>query len=326
MRENVAMKQKPRALQVAVGVARRLTARTRPVLHRTAPAQALQGALLQRIDVSDYNAAGPPDLQHVVSQTVTAAQVVSPKYASWAKVLGEQPRFHRKQWEYVIVLEAADQAGLLREGCAAIGFGVGTEPLPAALASRGVEVLATDQAAENAGHWTRRGEHSSDVEALQKPNICAPDRFRRLVSFRPVDMNAMPGDLGFYDLVWSSCVIEHLGTPDAGLAFVRRSLDLLRPGGVAVHTTEFDLTPGSETADYGHCAVYRRHDLEELCRAVVAAGFQMIINPYVAFEHPADRYVAPPLSVGDEKFHLKLALYDSITTSFAIVVRRPKSS
>ncbi len=319
------MNRKPRALRVAVGAARRLSARIRPVLHRSGPAQALQGALLQRIDVSDYNAAGPPDLQHVVSQTVTAAQILSPKYASWAKVLGEEPRFHRKQWEYVIVLEAADQAGVLREGCAAIGFGVGTEPLPAALASRGVAVLATDQAADNAGHWTRRGEHSSDVEALQKPDICPPGRFRRLVSFRPVDMNAMPAGLGSYDLVWSSCVIEHLGTPDAGLDFVRRSLDLLHPGGVAVHTTEFDLTPGPETVDYGHCAVYRRQDVEKLRCEVVAAGFQMTINSYVAFEHPADRYVAPPLSVGDEEFHLKLALYDSITTSFAIVVRRPTS-
>lgn len=188
VREFGAMSQKPRALRAAAGAARRLTARTRPILHRSAPAQALQGALLQRIDVSEYNAAGPPDLHLVVSQTVTAAQVQSPQYASWARVLGEEPRFHRKQWEYVIVLEAADQAGVLREGCAAVGFGVGTEPLPAALASRGVQVLATDQAAENAGHWTRRGEHSADVEALQKPAICPPDRFRRLASFRPVDM------------------------------------------------------------------------------------------------------------------------------------------
>lgn len=304
---------------------RRLSARVRPLLHRSTVAAALQSVLLDRIDVVGYNSLGPPGLDRVVSQTCTAAQILEPRYEAWAKQLGETPRFHRKQWEYVVILEAARQADVLHEGASAVGFGVGTEPLPAVLASLGVDVLATDQAPEKAGHWSRRSEHASEVAALEKPWICRSEQFYQRVQFRQADMNRLLG-FGLYDLVWSACAIEHLGSPSAGLKFVRESLKLLAPGGLAVHTTEFELTRTEKTADYGHCAVYRLSDLTQLCEEVTEAGFEMEINPYVAFEHAADRSIAPPFSRGDEQFHLKLALYESITTSFAIIIRRLSQS
>ena len=49
-------------------------------------------------------------------------------------------------------------------------------------------------------------------------------------------MNAVP-DIGRFDLIWSCCALEHLGSPEAGLKFVRHTLGLLEPGGVSVHTT-----------------------------------------------------------------------------------------
>lgn len=302
---------------------RRLHARLGPVLRPSVLRDALQWTLLSRIDVSDYNAAGPPCFDRIESQACSAAQVLHPAYAGWAKRMGDVPRFHRKQWEHVTILEAAQQAGVLTFGRSALGFGVGSEPIPAVLASFGLNVMATDQAQADAAHWTSRGEHAASVDALIRPAILDPTVLRQRVRFRTVDMNHVPVDLGTFDMVWSSCAIEHLGSPEAGLEFVRRSLRLLRPGGLAVHTTELDLTPGANTVDYGHCALYRRVDLERLQREVLAMGFSMTLNPYVAFEHPADRSIAPPVSVGTERFHLKLALHDSITTSFALVIRRP---
>lgn len=306
----------------AVIRARRIVSRTRPVMRRSAPAMALQTALLNRVDVTGYNQLGPPTLTNIQSQACSAGQVLEKAYLSWAAKIGEAPRFHRKQWEYVAILEAARQAGLLEPGRSALGFGVGTEPVPAVLASLGLSVLATDQSQDQAGRWTERSEHAADVDDVAKPWICPPAVFSDLVSFRSVDMNALPNDLGLHDLIWSACVIEHLGSPAAGLEFVVRSLDLLASGGLAVHTTELDLTPGDAPVDYGHCAVYRLQDFRELRDSIVAAGFEMSLNPYIAFEHPADRFIAPPLSLGTEEFHLKLALYDSITTSFALVIRR----
>ena len=291
--------------------------------HLPATIDATQASLLRRIDVSGYNVQGPPSLSAVKSQACSAGQILEPVYATWVGRLGQTRRFHRKQWEYVIALEAAEQAGLLRPGCSALGFGVGTEPIPAILAAMGLDVLATDQAAENAGQWAEREEHASSVEALQWPAICEPDILRAHVRFLPVDMNDIPGDLGTHDLVWSSCAMEHLGSPQAGFDFVFRSLHLLRPGGLAVHTTEFDMTPGPTAVDYGNCALYRLADLERLRDEAVGLGFAMDINPYVAFEHPADRAIAPPGTTGKEEFHLKLSLFDSVSTSFAIVIRRP---
>lgn len=285
----------------------------------------VQWTLLSRIDTTATNAEGPPSYERIRSQACRAVDIMTPEYAEWADRLGDSPRFHRKQWEHITILEAARQAGVLHPGREALGFGVGTEPIPAALTSFGLRVLATDQAAAVAGHWVRRGEHASGLDALVKPSIVDPETFRSLARFQSIDMNGLPGDLGQYDLVWSSCAIEHLGSPEAGLRFVMESLGFLRPGGLAVHTTEMDLTPGDSAVDYGHCALYRPQDLRQFRQKVVEARYEMDLCLYVALDHPADRFVAPPYSVGKERFHLKLALHDSITTSFALVIRRPLS-
>lgn len=312
-----------RILRPAVEVVRRRRARFLLALEAGLRGHATQAALGQRLELSAFNALGPPALPSLVSRVCSAREIQSSGYSEWCARLADVPRFHRKQWEHVVILEAARLAGQLRAGARAIGFGVGTEPLPAALAAQGVHVLATDQPTSSAAHWTSSNEHSNGVEALMRTDICPESTFRRLMSFRPVDMNRLPPDLAPADVVWSACVIEHLGSPQAGMDFVKRSLKLLNPGGVAVHTTELDLTPGDETMDYGHCAVYRLQDLALLEKEVRAAGFWMELNPYVAMEHPADRSVAPPYSRGTEPQHLKLALYKSITTSIALIIVAP---
>lgn len=312
-----------RAAQPGITAMRRWTARLSLVLRPSAARGALQWALLSPIDLTANNVGGPPRFDRMESQACSAAQVMDPAYSEWAARMGELPRFHRKQWEHIAILEAARQAGLLMPGRSALGFGVGTEPVPAVLASFGLRVLATDQPRDHAGHWTSRGQHADGLEALSKPSIIDPAELLERVEFRAVDMNDLPDDLGTHDLVWSSCAMEHLGSPERGLEFVKRSLRLLRPGGLAVHTTELDLTPGEATVDYGHCALYRPADLRRLQQTVVGMGFAMPLNPYVPLEHPADRQIAPPLSVGKERFHLKLALYRSISTSFALVIHMP---
>ena len=138
-----------------------------------------------------------------------------------------------------------------------------------------------------------------------------------------MDMNDLADDLGEFDLVWSSCAIEHLGSPEAGLEFVLRTAELLRPGGVAVHTTEFELTTRDETADYGHCAVYRRDDFEALARRLAERGFEIDLNLYVSLATPVDRFVAVPPYPATDPAHLKLQIFDSVSTSYGLAIRRP---
>ena len=75
--------------------------------------------------------------------------------------------------------------------------------------------------------------------------------FDSRVQFQPADMRTLEGLTGKYDFVWSSCALEHLGTLQAGIDFVVKSASMLKPGGVAVHTTEFNVGSNTGTIELG---------------------------------------------------------------------------
>jgi 2-polyprenyl-3-methyl-5-hydroxy-6-metoxy-1,4-benzoquinol methylase len=295
---------------------------------------------LDRVDVSFHNAgATPPTFERVVSQVVSAAQFSEPAFQrlqrvmfprefrmSWGASHATVDVPHRKLWEFCYVLRAAEQYGRLKPGLSALGFGVGQEPIPAALASCGLSVLATDldaSVAESAA-WAATGQHLSELSALSRPEIVSDAVLEKQVRTRFIDMNEIPDDVGRFDLVWSACALEHLGSPTAGMDFVLRILELLEPGGLAVHTTELELTPREETADYGRLAVYRVADLDCLAERVRSMGFEMATNWYVSLETPADRWVSLPPYPHDDPAHLKLVIGDSVSTSVGLLIRRPE--
>lgn len=288
---------------------------------------------LATVDVSTHNVgSSPPTFETVVSQVVSASQFSHPAFARFREVLfpnnvgltqcggDEPPPPDRKLWEWCYILRAAEQHGKLVPGAKAVGFGVGSEPLPAALAKFGLSVLATDRAPEASADWAVAGQHMHDLRSLSKSDVVSDDALQRLVRIRHVDMNSIPDDLGRFDLVWSACALEHLGTPQAGLDFVVRTLDLLRPGGLAVHTTELELTRRADTADYGHLAVYRTSDLDDLVARVRNAGFETTTNWYVAMDTATDRFVSTP---PHDTPHLKLTIGASVSTFVGLIVRRP---
>jgi hypothetical protein len=187
-------------------------------------------------------------------------------------------------------------------------------------------VLATDldPGSDQSQPWAATGQHMSGPGSLYCPEIVPNALLEQRVRTRYVDMNAVPEDLGGFDILWSACALEHLGSPDAGLEFVIRTLDLLEPGGIAVHTTELELTRRDVTADYGHLAVYRIADLERLAARVRDLGLEMHTNWYVALETPADRWIALPPYPHDDPAHLKLAIGDSVSTSVGLLIRKPE--
>jgi SAM-dependent methyltransferase len=287
--------------------------------------QAVQATVQSAIDVGEHNTRyGPSAFASFTSQTVDAAHFGDESFRHWFALVSDGGmEYHRKPWEYAFILERAHQAAVLEPGRRALGFGVGQEPIPAVLATYGVDVLATDQPAERADHWKASGEHAAGIRSLSRPSVVDDDTLSRHVSFAAVDMNAVPEDFGTFDLVWSACAIEHLGSPPAGIEFVLQSTDLLRPGGVAVHTTELELTPKDATADYGHCAVYRREDLEGLAAELTRRGLEIDLNLYVSMATPRDRYVALAPYPATDPAHLKLQIFDSISTSVGLAVRKP---
>ena len=282
---------------------------------------------MARVDVSRHNASATrPTFAKLVSQVVSAAQFEEEDFVRWSTLLASPlAEFHRKIWEHCYVLRAAEQHGVLRAGNRAVGFGVGSEPTSAALARHGLHVLATDldPALDEAASWMRTGQHMSGLDELRFPNIVADAELARLVTTRFVDMTAMPADLGPASLVWSAGALEHLGSPEAGFEFVLNTLELLDPGGVAVHTTELELVPHESTRDHGMLAVYRPDDLDDLVARIRDRAYEIECNWSVSLDTPRDRIVLTEPFTNDDPVHLKIAIADSVLTSVGIIVRRP---
>jgi hypothetical protein len=267
---------------------------------------------------------GPePTFPNLVWQLCTTAQTRTPAYLEWCDVIGRRPDAQRRKvWEYCYALQGLTEQLGLRAGQRGLGFGVGREPLPSVFAARGIDVVATDQSLESAQGtgWIRSKEHAADVEQLIHPKICPPEQLKKHASFRAVDMNAIPDDLTGFDFLWSSCALEHLGSIELGLRFIERAMACLKPGGVAVHTTEFNLVSNDATVDDQGTVLFRRRDLEELARRLTAQGAQVLpLNCHPGSE-PLDHHIdVPPYRWVP---HLRLMLGRYATTSVGIIVKR----
>jgi SAM-dependent methyltransferase len=246
----------------------------------------------------------------------------TPYFSYWTGKLGQVLRYHRKLWEFVYICQAAYERGLLREGSRGLGFGVGQEPLSAYFASQGCRITGTDMEPEAAADigWVQTAEHAAGKEALRMPGLCTDPQFDANVEFRFADMNHVPSDLEGYDFCWSACALEHLGSIEHGLAFIQRSLDCLKPGGFAIHTTEFNLSSNEETVAEGGTVLFRRKDMEELARRVAAAGHIMTPLNFDPGYGEVDRYI--DVAPYRNEPHLKLALWGYAVTSIGLVIQK----
>lgn len=248
-----------------------------------------------------------------------------PLYQYWCKKLNEIPRYHRKQWEFVYICQVLYERAMLFENATAVGFGVGKEPLVAYFASLGINTLATDldlTQARDLG-WVSTDQHSNDLASLNDRGLCNSEKFLQHTRFRNVDMNHVPKDLGSFDFCWSSCAFEHLGSIQKGLQFVIESARHLKPGGVAVHTTEYNVTSNEDTLDNNPAfVIFRKCDLEALALALHSLGYIVETIDFESGSDELERYVDLPPYL--EAPHLRLQLAGQYTaTSIGIIIHAP---
>jgi SAM-dependent methyltransferase len=257
----------------------------------------------------------------VRSRLCTQSQLDEPWFKNWCEAMGEPPLAHRKTWEFTHIAAVLDELGLLEPGRRGLGFGVGREPLISAFANRGVEVVATDLEpdASEAKGWIRSDQHAHGVDDMLRPGVCDLEQFRKLVSWRPVDMTAIPPDLQGFDFCWSACALEHLGTLDEGLDFIENSLATLAPGGIAVHTTEFNVGSNDETIEAGPTVIYRERDLLAFKERLEAAGHEVAAFDFTRGDGLLDKYVDVPPYADEPVLRFWYASYT--LTSVSIVVR-----
>lgn len=257
------------------------------------------------------------------SRATRQAEFEQPWLRYWLRELKIPAIYNRKLWEYAFVLQSIYDSGLFRPGVECLVFGGGDEPLPSYLASKGMNITVTDlepEAARRLG-WIDTMQHASTLDKVYKPQLVDKETFRERVSLRFVDMNAIDPDLRGYDICWSICAFEHLGSIKNGLEFVVNSLDTLRPGGVAIHTTEFNCLNDEDTIDNNpYLVLFQRRHFSELATQLTAAGHVVAPLSFDVGVDPLDLYVdMPPYA---DSPHLKILVRNYATTCFGLVIRK----
>ena len=231
---------------------------------------------------------------------------------------------NRKFWEWCQIAAVLDEFGKLQYGSKGLGFAVGTEPLASYFAARGCDILATDlSTALSSQGWIDRNEHAESLENIFYKELVSRDEFDRRVVFKPADMRTLQGIDGQYDFLWSSCALEHLGSLDAGFQFIEKSLELLKPGGIAVHTTEYNVSSNADTVAVGDNVIYRRSDIEDLYEKLSGTAYRMAEPDFDCGNSQQDfEPDLPPYFQGD-KYHIKLLMDGFVATSYLLIIERP---
>jgi SAM-dependent methyltransferase len=272
----------------------------------------------------------PQAFNRVTSKLCVNRDFQTDYYQHWIEKLKAPTMIHRKYWEWVVMSQALNERGFLKPGKKGMGFAVGNEPLPSAFASLGCEIVATDQSydiPEAKEDWATSDQLCRGKQALNEKEICPPETFDKLVSFREVDMNNIPEDLkqGEFDFIWSSCAFEHIGSIEHGLRFVKESLKCLKPGGMAIHTTEFNCSSNAGTVNAHNLVFFRHRDIERLIGSLAAEGYRVEPPDYWMGD---SKYDLTPMKQPHNHLapHLKIELGGYIATSLLLIIHKPPES
>ncbi len=250
------------------------------------------------------------------------ADVRSAWFSYWVQQLHCTVRPHRKLWEFSVVLQAMYEAGVLAADRKVLGFGVGDEPIPSYLAGLGLNVVATDlpEAAER--------------DYVLNPAFVAAEAFDQRVEVSNLDMRRVDDvTLRGFDACWSCGVLNEMRTIEEALDTAIGIMDVLRPGGIAIHTTEFAFADDTLFSSRG-ALVFTRSFFERLADGLNGRGHSVIPLSFDLGSHPLDGYVdLGPFEIDAADAwndlwredlgapHLKLIQSGVRQTSFAFMVR-----
>ena len=203
-----------------------------------------------------------------------------------------------------------------------LGFGVGTEPLSSVFAHHGCTILGADAPATVIdAQWVSNGQHSHSLDGMYYSNIIPFTLFKARCMFMELDMNDHHTIPEGYDFHWSSCVIEHLGNIAKAQEFILQSARRLAPGGIGVHTTEFNLSSAIDTYDGADTCIFRSTDLIALREALISEGFRVDPLVFDPGTHPYNYHVdIPPYK---SLVHTRLMLGGYASTSVSLIFTKP---
>jgi hypothetical protein len=267
--------------------------------------------------------AGPVlEVAGLSSHPACIADVQSGWFSYWMEQLRCAVRPHRKLWEYAVVLQALYEAGALSDGAKALGFGVGDEPLPSYLAGLGLNVVATDLP------------ESAQRERVLNPAFVPSEAFDSRVEVSDLDMRRLDDQtLRGFDACWSCSVVNELNTAEEAFDTLIGAMDVLRPGGVAVHTLDFAFFNDQVFCPRGELAFVRSF-LDRVADGLNGRGHSVSPLSFNLGVDPLDGYVdLEPYAVdGSDAWsalwaeglgapHLKLHHAGLLKTSYVLIAR-----
>jgi hypothetical protein len=246
-----------------------------------------------------------PTFTHPVSQLVSTSQFFEPSFKKWAcSELGWQFGFNRKLWEYAYIMNALAVHGKISQR--GVGFGVGRDPIVPVMLRHGASLVVSDLSDEEA---QANGWATMDFGQQQS------DKFSCLF----VNMNEIQPDLRDFDFLWSCGSLEHIGGLKQGMDFVENAMDCLKPGGIAVHTTEFTLTSNDETFESPGISFYRQKDIEALASRLRAKGHKIELN-LTRGTHAIDNLVSDDTAPWE--ISLRVPLCGHVITSIGLIIEK----
>jgi hypothetical protein len=143
---------------------------------------------------------------------------------------------------------------------------------------------------------------------------------------------SIPDDLAGHGFCWSICALEHLGSIALGLRFVEEAMKTLRPGGVAVHTPEFNVNADGPTIDNWMTVLFQQKHIEALADRLRGQGHHVAPLDFDAGNAPMDQFIDLPPWHGSTKgllsqalgqsYHLKVGVDGFVATCFGLIVTK----
>lgn len=278
-----------------------------------------------------------PRVARLPSKLCTQDDCNSDWYAFWLREMCSGFLYHRKMWEFCYITQQLYSHGAMSDGKRGLGFGCGEEPLSSLFAKYGASVVATDldprESQEQGGGWMECAQHGSSLAKISNSNVCPDTSKLANISHEFANMNHIPAHFeGKFDFCWSACALEHIGSIELGLQFIENSMKTLRPGGIAVHTTEYNLD-GGETIDNALTVLFQKSHMEILQSRLEKLGY--VVAPFNfdggggvldgLFDLPPWPWDVDKLSwrMLENFAHLKRSIGGFACTSVAITVTKP---
>ena len=151
--------------------------------------------------------------------------------------LKEQPRLHRKQWEFAMIFLALRKLGFLEADKTGLSMGGGTERVLYSIAKHVKKLFVTDLYDENTSWDCARTLNPDDLIKNNMPSEITTNNITAL----KMDMRSLDFEDNTFDFCYSSCAFEHIGSFDDFGQHLDEVYRCLKPEGVYVFTTELQL-------------------------------------------------------------------------------------